>query len=246
MDKFKIEIPITCPSCDSELKLVNEQLFCDNPSCPARSAKSILHYVKTMKIMGLGEKTLEKLNIDNISSLYSLDEENTKTILGEKIGTKILNEIEKSKKLTIGKFLSGMSIPLIGKTAAEKIQNTVTAIEDINRDTCKKAGLGTKATNNLMDWIDNKYYEYENLPIIFEESEPVESGLAVCVSGKVPGYTKAKIKEELLDYNVTVKDNVTKDLDFLISNESGTTKVKKAEQYNIEIISFDKFMEKIK
>ena len=49
-----------------------------------------------------------------------------------------------------------------------------------------------------------------------------------------------------MDFNVTVKDNVTKDLDYLITNETGTTKAKKAEQYNINIISFEKFMEKLK
>ena len=94
--------------------------------------------------------------------------------------------------------------------------------------------------------MDNEYYKYVDLPFVFAESEPVESGMAVCISGKVPGYTKAKIKEMLMDYNVTVKDNVTKDLDYLISEETGTTKVKKAEQYNINVISFDNFMEIIK
>ena len=241
---MKVEIPTNCPACGSELELVNDQLFCRSKTCPAKSLKSILHYVKTMKIMGMGEKTLEKLEVKNIGDLYSYDLEYLVSKLGEKIGTKLYAEIENSKNTTLSKFLHGMGIPLIGKTAADKVNSVVSSIEEINVDTCKKAGLGAKATANLVNWVEEEGILL-NLPITFIESESVESGLAVCISGRVPGYTKAKIKELLADYNVTVKDNVTKDLDYLISEESGTTKVKKAEQYNIQVISFDNFMEKI-
>ena len=243
---MKIEIPTTCPVCDGDVERVNDQLFCTNPTCSAKTLKNILHFVKTMKIMGLGEKTLEKLQVDSINDLYAFSLEGLKDILGVKIGTKIYSEIENSKETTIQKFLSAIGIPLIGKTAAEKIQNTVSSLDEIDEETCRKAGLGAKATANLVNWMDNEYYKYVDLPFVFAESEPVESGMAVCISGKVPGYTKAKIKEMLMDYNVTVKDNVTKDLDYLISEETGTTKVKKAEQYNINVISFDNFMEIIK
>jgi DNA ligase (NAD+) len=240
---MKIEIPERCPVCEGAIERINDQLFCTNKNCSAKTLKNMLHFVKTMKIMGLGEKTLEKVNIDSVSELYNLSLEELKKTLGEKIGTKIFNEIEKSKNTTLQKFISALGIPLIGKTAGEKLQNTVTSLEDITEVTCRKAGLGAKATDNMMDWMENEYYKYSELPLNFEYSEPVESGLAVCISGKVPGYTKAKIKEVLLDYNVLVKDNVTKDLDYLISEETGTTKVKKAEQYNINVISFDNFME---
>lgn len=237
-----IEIPTNCPVCDSELELVNEQLFCRNLACSAKTLKNLLHYTKTVKIMGLGEKTLEKLDISTISELYSLTENFLTEKLGNKIGTKIFAEIEKSKSITFDKFLAGLGIPLVGKTASEKLAKVTSSLEDITIENCKKAGLGPKVTENLLNWIEMEG-QYISLPITFQESEPVESGIAVCISGKVPGYTKAELTEILLDYNVQVKDNVTKDIDYLITNEIGTTKVKKAEQYNINIISFDKFME---
>lgn len=243
---MKIEILTRCPICSSELDRVNDQLFCRSATCPAKSLKSLLHYVKTMKIMGLGEQTLKKLETNTINDLYKYSSEDLIDKLGEKIGTKLYDEIQKSTKTTITKFLNGMGIPLIGKSASAKIDSVVNTIEDINADISKKAGLGAKATDNLVNWVNNKYNQYKDLPIEFQESEPVTSGLLVCISGKVPGYTKTKIKEMLLDYNVAVKDNVTKDIDYLVSNESGTTKVKKAEQYNIQVISFDNFMEIIK
>lgn len=242
---MKVEIPINCPVCDSELERVKDQLFCRNKTCPAQSLKNILHFVKTMKIMGLGEKTLEKLGTEDISDLYTWNLEYYTKIVGNKIGTKIFNEVDNSKNTTISKFINAMGISLIGKVASEKIQAKVSSIDEINAKTCKDAGLGAKATENLVTWVNTEFYKYKTLPFVYEESEPVLSGLAVCISGKVPGYTKAKIKELLLDFNVTVKDNVTKDLDYLITEEAGTTKVKKAEQYNIQVISFDNFMEKV-
>ena len=242
---MKIEIPSNCPECNSELEIVNDQLFCRNNNCPAKSLKKILHFVKTMKIMGLGEKTLEKLDVSSIDILYKYELNDLTSKLGEKIGTKLFNEIENSKKTTLSKFLNAVGIPLIGKTASEKIQAVVDDPKNITVEVCKKAGLGAKATENLIHWVETEG-KFLDLPLEFQDSEPVVSGLAVCISGKVPGYTKATIKEMLLDYNITVKDSVTKDLDYLISNEVGTTKVKKAEQYNIQVISFDNFMEKVK
>ena len=238
----KISIPTNCPSCDSVLVRIENQLFCKNTSCEAKDSKRLMHFTKTMKIMGLGEKTLEKLEINSISELYSLDQFTIVKILGEKIGTKIYNEIEKSKNTTLGRFLSSLSIPLIGKVAAEKIQRVVSSIEEINEDTCKKAGLGPKAIDNLINWKLNEYTG--GLPFKFGETTSDNCfARTVCISGKTPGYTKAQIKELLADFNVGVVDNVTKDIDYLISEEQSSAKVDKAKQYNINIITLNKLME---
>lgn len=239
----KIEIPTNCPICNSTLVWVNDTLYCKSTTCPAKTFKNLLHYVKTMKIMGLGEQTLKKLETDTINDLYDYTLEDLVNKLGEKIGTKLYNEIQGSTRTTITKFISAQGIPLIGKTAAEKIDNVVTSIDEITEVLCKKAGLGAKATENLMNWVNNEYDKYRNLPIEFEECEPIESGLAVCISGSIPGYTKAKLKEMLLDYGVHTRDSVTKDLDYLISNETGTTKINKAKDYNIPVVTFSEFME---
>jgi NAD-dependent DNA ligase len=241
----KINIPTQCPSCESKLELVNDTLYCKSASCPAKSSKNLLHYTKTMKIMGLGEKTLEKLETESINDLYNYSNDDLVFTLGEKIGNKVFDEIQKSTKTTITKYLSAQGIPLIGKTASAKIDSVINKLEEIDADACGKAGLGAKATDNLLNWVNTEYAKYADLPIEFQESEPVASGLLVCISGKIPEYTKSQIKEMLIEYNVAVKDSVTKDLNYLISNENGTTKVKKAEAYGIQVISFDNFMEKL-
>ena len=62
----------------------------------------------------------------------------------------MINEIEKSKKSDLQTLLPAFSIPLFGRTASEKLCGEVSEINEINADSCKKAGLGPKVTNNLL------------------------------------------------------------------------------------------------
>ena len=101
-----ISIPRECPVCYSVLEKVKDQLFCRNSSCSAKSSKQILHFLKIMKIMGLGEKTLEKLGFESINDIYNVTEEQLKTSLGDKIGTKLYNEIAKSKIIELSTFIN--------------------------------------------------------------------------------------------------------------------------------------------
>ena len=61
----EIIIPTHCPACNSVLDIVNDQLFCRNPDCPAKSSKRIEHFAKTLKIKGLGKATIEKLDLQD-------------------------------------------------------------------------------------------------------------------------------------------------------------------------------------
>ena len=86
-----IEIPEVCPSCGTSLELRNEQLFCNEPSCPAKNSKIVEGFAKTLRIKGLGPKTIEKLNLDYIEDIYMLTEERIKEKLGaEKIAEKLI------------------------------------------------------------------------------------------------------------------------------------------------------------
>ena len=66
-----IEIPDVCPSCGTSLKLKNDQLFCNNDSCPAKNSKIVEGFAKTLRIKGLGPKTIEKLNLEYIDDIYN-------------------------------------------------------------------------------------------------------------------------------------------------------------------------------
>jgi DNA ligase (NAD+) len=239
---MKIEIPTNCPSCDSELELVNAQLFCNNSSCPAKSSKKVEAYAKVMKIKGLGPKTIEKLCIEEISDLYFLDKDYYIEVIGEKLGEKLYNEIERSKNTTLDVFLAALSIPLIGTTAAKKISKVTSSLEGLTEENLLKAGLGEKARFNILQWMKNEYIKYKDMPInLAKQEEPniTEHKGMVCITGKLIDYknrTDAATYLESLGFTVT--SGVSQKTDFLVDEEGKTSsKRKKAEQLGIKIVT---------
>jgi len=246
---MKIEIPIQCPVCNSKLVRIKDQLFCQNNLCDAKVFKSIIHFVKAMKIKGLGEKTIEKLNLESINSIYTLSKELLTNELGEKLGIKLYNEIEKSKNTTVDKYITGFGIPLVGKTASEKLAQHTDNIWNINEEVCKLAGLGEKATNNLLDWILHNKLEYENLPIkTVEGIKQSEATLKVCITGKLKDFTsREKAKTYLKDYGIQVVSSVSSNIEYLICDveNSSSSSIKKAEKLNIPVVTMNHLLNKL-
>jgi len=155
---MKIEIPTHCPCCNYKLELVKDQLFCRNQACDAQVLKRVEHFAKVLGIKGMGIKTIEKLNLADISEIYYLDKDEAAELLGsEKVAEKLLEEIDKSREATLSQILASFSIPLIGNTASQKLCMVVNHIDEIDFETCKQAGLGDKATNNLINWLETEF-----------------------------------------------------------------------------------------
>lgn len=248
---MKVQIITNCPSCNSTLHREKDQLFCTNIGCVDRKTKEIVNFAKVMQIRGLGEKTIEKLQISDITDIYSLTQSAASAALGEKLGTKLLEEIEKSKVSTIDKFLAACSIKLIGPAAAKKVANHCTHPSELTEELCKRVGLGTVATNHLLKWKEEKYPSLIDLPISFESTvvntTNTETKYTVCISGKLNGHTKASAENELQNKSVKVINTVNKSINYLIcDNPRGSSKETKAEQLGIEIITFEKFLQEIK
>jgi len=248
---MKIEIIKECPVCSSKLIRVNDQLFCKNTLCDAKVFKSIIHFVKALKIKGLGEKTIEKLDLDSINSIYNLSNELIKSTLGDKVGTKLISEIEKSKNTTVDKYITGFGIPLVGKTASEKLAQHTSDIWNIDANVCSLAGLGEKATNNLLDWILHNEDRYKNLPIKTLEVSPqtqTETTLKICVTGKLNDFTsREKAKTYLKDYGIQVVSSVSSNIDYLVCDVEGSSSssVKKAKKLDIEVITMNNLLKLI-
>ena len=244
--KLTIEIPDVCPSCGTSLELIKDQLFCNNTSCPAKNSKIVEGFAKTLRIKGLGPKTIEKLDLEYIEDIYELTEERIKERLGsEKIASKLINEIELSKNANLQELLPAFAIPLFGSTASQKLCNTISHIEELTEKRCSEAGLGPKVTTNICSWYKTEYKNrYQRLPFtwkadIFEGIPIVDINEVVCISGRLKSYrTKADAKKVLEKFGFRVKDTLTKDVTILI-NESGieSSKTKSAESKNIRIVT---------
>lgn len=239
IQKAAIIEPKDCPCCEYPLTKINDQLFCTNDSCPARVGKSIEHFCKVMGIKGLGPKTIEKLKISSITEIFFLDEEEVKSVLGEKVAAKLLSEIETSKNADLETVLSSLSIPLIGATAAKKLCGVIEDISEISAITCKKAGLGEKASNNLLLWLETEGKDLiPFLPFSFKTGKLNINNKSVCITGKLKTFkTKADAKILLSVAGYTVTESVTKNTYALIDeSNSNSAKRNLAEKYGILII----------
>ena len=237
-----IQAPTSCPSCDSVLDVVNNLLFCRNTSCTSQTHKKLEHFAKTLKIKGLGPKAIEKLGVTTSQELYLLTKDDLVSILeSEKIGAKLFAEIQVSKNVPMNVVLPALSIPLIGNTAAKKLATVCDTIHDINVDNCDAAGLGPKATDNLLSYLE-KNTDLLDHPFSFKFEKPqvvlAQKGV-VCISGKLKSYkTKAEAAEILQQKGYDIKASLTRDVTILV-NESGieSQKTQKARDAGVQIIT---------
>ena len=240
----EIIIPTHCPACNTVLEIVNDQLFCRNINCPAKSSKRVEHFAKTLKIKGLGKATIEKLGLQDYHDIYSFDETELVQLLGsERLGTKLFAEIENSKSADLTTLLPAFSIPLIGRSASNKLTKQVSNISEITYAKATECGLGPTAASNLVDWLVNEFHsnEYYDLPFSFSceipEVDYVPLKGVVCITGKLKSYpTKAAAEKVLHKYGYETKGSLTKNVTILL-NESGieSAKTNKAQEMGIKI-----------
>lgn len=239
----KIEVPTECPACSYTLEMQEMQLFCRNTACSARMTKQILHFCKTLEIKGIGEKTLEKLNLADMTELFSLSIGQATAALGSAtLANKILVEIEKAKSANLASIIASFGVPLIGNTAATKLVTIITSIDDINETTCKAAGLGEKATANIIRFINTDFIDMRPyLPFNFTNKVVTKSTkeATVCITGKLKSFkTKADAEAALENGGFKVVSSVTKSTNYLV-DETGNSSAKrvKADTFGIVIIN---------
>ena len=241
----RIVPPKICPSCLTDLVWEKDQIFCHNTLCGGKTSKKIEHFASTLKIKGLGPRTVEKLQITDLYDLYELPLEiMIEALQSEKLAVKLHREIQNSKATDLVDLLPAFSIKLIGRTSSKKICSVIKNISEINEETCKEAGLGPVATEHLLDWYYEEFLDgYERLPFrwiqTLKVSKPTENKGVVCISGRLKSYkTKAQATEYLEKLGYLVKSSLTKDVTILV-NESGieSAKTRTAQERGVKIIT---------
>ena len=237
--------PTNCPSCNEALVWEKDQLFCHNTKCSGKTSKKIEHFASTLKIKGLGPRTVDKLQVIDYFDLYEMPLETMIDALqSEKLAVKLYREIQASKSSDLVQLLPAFSIKLIGRSASAKLCAVINHVDDISEETCAEAGLGPTATENLLDWYYEEYTDgLDRLPFSWKTKEKPKTEVllkgTVCISGKLKSYkTKAAATEVLEKMGYLVKSSLTKDVNILV-NESGieSAKTRAAQDRGVKIIT---------
>jgi len=212
--------------------------------CPAQWDKKLENFAKHLKIKGLGPATINKLEILDYPELYELTVGEITVRLGsEKMAKKLVNEIEKSNSIDYQTLLPAFSIPLFGRSASRKLCEKISSIEDVSSESCTEAGIGPKATANLIAWLETEFYpnRYNDLPFSFKTKKVLRRKTVgtVCITGRLKSFSsKAHAEKVLEQHGYVVKTSLTKDCTHLI-NESGieSAKTQTARERGVIIIN---------
>jgi DNA ligase (NAD+) len=264
-----------CPSCGKPLIIKNtgtaNVLYCQNENCPSRKLARFVHFVskKGMAIDGLSEATLEKLislnYINNFQSIYHLVDHRDQLIkldgFGAKSVEKLLLAIEKSRNVKLENFIAALGIDGIGssasKTIADHFENKFDYLLDATfckYDFTQMPDFGEVMANNLQDYFDEYFAGICSLAnemiFIMPEKKTVANnpfnGKSLCVTGKLVRFTRDSINEKIASIGAKAVGSVSKNTDYLITNEaSGSSKYKKAMELNIQILTEDEFLKMI-
>lgn len=269
---FEIKIPQNCSCCNSRLIDEGTRLYCPNKNCPKRVLHQLLKWTKTVDIRDFGETLITSLFNDGIlrkiSDIYSLTQEklipyflNEESISKEKdsLGAKkVYESIQNHKKMTLSVFIAGFDIEGIGETTVEKLENAgINTVEKLFKATKEElsnvSGFADIMAENLIEGLNENQEEIEYLlkNKIIQIKENLEgrfTGKSFCFTGELKTMKRADAENLVKQNGGTAKSSVTKDLSYLVTNDtsSGSSKNQKAQKLNIPIISENEFLEMLK
>ncbi|OPJ63483.1 NAD-dependent DNA ligase LigA [Clostridium chromiireducens] len=262
----EITVPEVCPACGSHLVLSGAHYFCENTlSCKPQLVKTIVHYAsrEAMNIAGFSERTaeqlFEKLNIKSISDLYKLKEED---LIGlEKFAAKkaknLLEAIEKSKDCELYAFIYALGIPNVGVKTAKDLVSRFKSIEGLKNATFEEL-IGVQDVGDIVaqgvvvffkeDKVLQTIEELLSLGVSpkYEEKEVIASpfeGKTVVATGSLKNYSRNEIKDKLESLGAKVSGSVSKKTDYIIAGEAAGSKLTKAEELGIKVLSEEEFEE---
>lgn len=269
-DEKDIEVPTNCPICDSELVKEEGQvaLKCLNPQCPGKVKREIAYFVSrdAMNITGLGEKIVEKFielgKIKTVVDIYSLknyvEELENLEKMGKKSVENLINSIEESKKQGFSKVLYALGIPFVGKFNANLLTKNYNSIELLKEksieDLLEIKGIGDKVAVAVHTYLNDennwaKIVALKEIGLQFEAEETEEKeiednpikGKSFLATGKLEKYKRNDIKDIILAKGGNYLSGVTKKLDYLIAGEKAGSKLSKAEELGVRVLTEEEF-----
>ncbi len=264
--------PVVCPVCGHSLTKEEEtcDIYCTNPSCPAQLKRTIAYFAgkDAMDIKNFGETYVEQLveqqYIHDFSDIYKLknfrDELVEKGIMGKDKNTdKILEAIEESKTNDAYKLLTGLAIRNVGKTTAKGLMKKYDCIEDLMKAEVAELesidDIGSVTAGCIHDFfndednikmIEELKAQGLNMNTIKEEGSTDRlSGLTIVVTGTLPTLGRKEVADLIEKHGGKNTGSVSKKTDLLVAGEAAGSKLTKAQELGIKIISEAELLEMI-
>src|SRR5579884_91761 len=260
-------MPATCPVCGGHVVRQEGEaaVRCVNTNCPARLRESLLHFASrhVMDIDGMGDALVDQLLaaglVRSVADLYLLTEEQLLQLdrMGKKSATKIIQNIEGSKKQPLARVLNGLGIPFVGERTAQILAahfGSLNAIAAASAETLQEVNeVGPKVAQAIRQFFDEPRNRelIERLraaglrftgPREKKKTGPL-TGLTFVLTGTLPSLKREEAKQLIEEGGGKVAGSVSKSTSFVIAGEDAGSKLAKARELGVPVRDEDGLLE---
>lgn len=258
-----------CPECNTPLqrKEGEAQHYCPNiDECPPQAIGKIEHFVgrKAMDIQSIGAEMAETLYsaglVKDLPDLYTLTFEQVLALdrVGEKTATNLIQGIEESKKQPFERVLFGLGIRYVGETVAKKLAAGMGNIDNLMAASAEQLigidEIGERIAESVVQYFSDPKHilgieSMKAAGLIFtaiqkESLGDTLAGKTMVISGVFAKHSRDEIKALIEAHGGKVGSGVTGKTDYLVAGDGiGPSKLEKAVQLGVQIISEDQFLE---
>lgn len=251
----KFVIPDRCPSCGSKVEIVEIRIYCKNENCPGKNKEIILNFIQKIGIEDLSGKRLEELInaklVKTIPDIYRLEASDLMKIdkVKDKLSTKLIESIQKTKKVDLITFLSSLGVAGGAFNKCEKVVRAgfdtidkikklsleqLMSIESFAEKSATEFLASLKEKHELIDELIDLGFEFTTA----ETRETKVTGLKICITGAL-SEKRPVIEDMIREGGGIVVSSVSKNTNILVTNETdpSSSKYKKALELKIKIIT---------
>ncbi|TXT47179.1 MAG: ligA [Spirochaetes bacterium] len=260
-DVKDIPQPSLCRRCATTLVDEGSRLFCPNELCPNKELHRIEKWISILEIRDFGAALVRKLHaqglVKSISDLYLLEQKDLLGLerMGETLSLKLLHNLRKKNEIDMADYIAAFDIDNVGPLVARKlVDGGLDTLEALfNADTERLVAIngigeimaitiqnGLKAIRPEMEKVLAKGYVRLRRAI----SKSPLAGKKICFTGELNGMSRAEASALARKGGGVVKNSVTTDLDYLVTDDSstGSSKNKKAKELGIPILTGPEFL----
>jgi DNA ligase (NAD+) len=237
---------------------------CPNPRCPGVLKRRIEHFVGrgAMDIEGVGEKLIGQLVdgglVKRLADLYALDEATLAELerMGELSARAVMAGVEASRTRPLARLIHGLGILHVGETVADKLAEHFGTLETLRAATPEElqglAGIGPAVAASVRAFLDDAV-ERENLDLMLargvrpaaavrREGGPL-AGQTFLFTGTLSKLSRREAQERVKALGGTLLSGVSKGLSVLVVGEKPGSKLKKAQELGVKVMTEDEFVQ---
>jgi DNA ligase (NAD+) len=268
-DSVEITGPHRCETCGAELVNEGKRVFCPNLTCPKRDYHRLQKWVSVLEIREFGDALLTKLfdsgAVRRIADFYRLRWEDLAAFegMGETSAKKALSNLRSVSSVPLARFVAGFDIFGIAELKIQKAVDagftTLDALRSATAaDLAQAEGIAEITADQIARGIGEVYpmmtevletgaLRVEEGAADTESGEMPLRGQTYCFTGSLQSMTRSDAERLVTSHGGQARSGVTSNVDYVVTNDpgSGSSKLKKAAELHIPIISEEEFLERI-